>query len=243
MKRLPIIGIYSIRNMVNNKLYIGSSTYVQKRLVEHRRCLKNNIHTNQHLQHAWNLYGEEAFEFKLISNCHPRWLIHNEQYYMNLFQVCDDRYGYNIEPFAGAGRDRKGKNRNRSTSQKIALGHRGRVVSQKTRYKLSKLLRDNPQGIGKINKEKTHCPQGHPYNKENTKLDGGGRKCRICTNKKRLDRYHKNKVLKIKTHCPNGHEYSLDTVLPDRSISKRKCQVCLQLMRERKNARRRMREY
>jgi predicted GIY-YIG superfamily endonuclease len=52
MKRLPIIGIYSIRNMVNNKLYIGSSTYVQKRLVEHRRCLKNNIHTNQHLQHA-----------------------------------------------------------------------------------------------------------------------------------------------------------------------------------------------
>jgi hypothetical protein len=28
---------------------------------------------------------------------------------MNLFQVCDDRYGYNIEPFAGMGYERKCK--------------------------------------------------------------------------------------------------------------------------------------
>lgn len=35
------------------------------------------------------------------------------------------------------------------------------------------------------NKEKTHCPQGHEYTKENTIIDKdkNGRECRICHNK------------------------------------------------------------
>jgi hypothetical protein len=30
------------------------------------------------------------------------------------------------------------------------------------------------------NAAKTHCPQGHPYDEENTYLTGRGRACRIC---------------------------------------------------------------
>lgn len=37
---------------------------------------------------------------------------------------------------------------------------------------------------------KTHCPQGHPYNRENTRINkAGGRVCRACTNA----RYHARK--------------------------------------------------
>ncbi len=37
------------------------------------------------------------------------------------------------------------------------------------------------RGLGRTNKAKTHCPQGHPYDVANTYIDPrGGRKCRIC---------------------------------------------------------------
>jgi hypothetical protein len=44
---------------------------------------------------------------------------------------------------------------------------------------------ENSEGESAKNKAKTHCPQGHPYTKENTsreRLKGGrfGRRCRIC---------------------------------------------------------------
>ena len=37
-------------------------------------------------------------------------------------------------------------------------------------------------GGGKFNKSKTHCPQGHEYNKENTYVvpKSGNRQCRVC---------------------------------------------------------------
>lgn len=33
---------------------------------------------------------------------------------------------------------------------------------------------------GSYNRKKTHCPQGHPYDPENTRLHRGSRFCRIC---------------------------------------------------------------
>lgn len=38
------------------------------------------------------------------------------------------------------------------------------------------------------NKKKTHCPQGHEYNKENTLYDGNNRHCRICMRARDLSR-------------------------------------------------------
>jgi hypothetical protein len=31
-----------------------------------------------------------------------------------------------------------------------------------------------------VNREKTHCPQNHPYDEVNTYIEGGRRHCRIC---------------------------------------------------------------
>lgn len=33
---------------------------------------------------------------------------------------------------------------------------------------------------GAAERAKTHCPQGHPYNEENTRHSGGKRVCRVC---------------------------------------------------------------
>lgn len=40
---------------------------------------------------------------------------------------------------------------------------------------------------GSPNAKKTHCPQGHPYTPENTRMDGGSRKCRECANRRNVE--------------------------------------------------------
>lgn len=51
------------------------------------------------------------------------------------------------------------------------------------------------------NGKKTHCPQGHEYNKENTIVARRGigyvRMCRLCQNEGQNRRYHARKLTKL----------------------------------------------
>lgn len=64
-------GVYQIKNILNNKIYIGSSSNLKKRLSYHLYALRRNKHPNKHLQAAFNKYGEDKFEFNLIEECAP----------------------------------------------------------------------------------------------------------------------------------------------------------------------------
>ena len=58
--------IYKIINTVNNKFYVGSTTNTKERFRTHRNRLRKNKHHSQHLQAAWNKYGEHVFVFHII---------------------------------------------------------------------------------------------------------------------------------------------------------------------------------
>jgi group I intron endonuclease len=58
--------IYWIKNKVNGKFYVGSTTQRYVRWKTHRGKLKGNRHHCRHLQAAWNKYGAEAFDFKVV---------------------------------------------------------------------------------------------------------------------------------------------------------------------------------
>lgn len=58
-------GIYMIRNIKNDKKYIGSSKNIEERWQQHQSALKNNGHTNK-LQYAYNKYGEDSFEYVVL---------------------------------------------------------------------------------------------------------------------------------------------------------------------------------
>jgi group I intron endonuclease len=58
--------IYRIRNVVNQKFYVGSTTGIRERFRTHRKRLRNNRHHCQHLQAAWNKYGEDCFKFEVL---------------------------------------------------------------------------------------------------------------------------------------------------------------------------------
>lgn len=58
--------IYKIRNVVNDKFYVGSTTNTNTRFKGHRRLLRKGTHHCGHLQAAWNKYGEDVFRFEIV---------------------------------------------------------------------------------------------------------------------------------------------------------------------------------
>jgi len=90
-------GVYAIKNIINDKVYIGSTTMsFLKRLQHHVSQLRNNKHKNQYLQNAWNKYGEENFEFSILEICEKNECLTKEQYYID---SCKENC-YNINPLA-----------------------------------------------------------------------------------------------------------------------------------------------
>ncbi len=61
-------AVYTIKNVINNKIYIGSAVNIKKRWHEHRNLLNNNNNNKHHspiLQNAWNKYGKKILNLKL----------------------------------------------------------------------------------------------------------------------------------------------------------------------------------
>jgi len=87
--------IYKITNLLNNKVYIGSTKSWDKRFKSHLSKLNGNYHINKHLQSAWNKYGEESFKFEIIREVSENILRRAEQFYINKFQSLNPLYGYN----------------------------------------------------------------------------------------------------------------------------------------------------
>ena len=89
-------GIYMIRNKVNGKMYVGQAIEIEgSRWKRHRSELRGNYHVNEHLQRAWNKYGEESFEFSILLECEEKQLNTYEEYYIFELMTYDPRIGYN----------------------------------------------------------------------------------------------------------------------------------------------------
>jgi group I intron endonuclease len=87
-------GIYQIRNLINNKLYIGSSKNIYFRTRRHLADLRNNQHKNQHLQNSFNKYEEENFEFTILEVCEKDLLLERENYWMNTLNPKYNKVSY-----------------------------------------------------------------------------------------------------------------------------------------------------
>jgi group I intron endonuclease len=92
-----VAGVYEIVNTTNGHRYVGSSVNVTNRLYEHRNRLMRGVHTNKHLQGAWNKYGKDNFVFRPLLYCDVK----NTQLYE---QICLDglQPEYNISVNAQA---------------------------------------------------------------------------------------------------------------------------------------------
>ena len=117
-------GIYEIRCLVSGKVYVGSSKNVPGRLYKHRWQLRKGQHYNLHLQRAWDLYGEESFTFKKVSDCALTAQFEEEQ---RRFALYTWDFLYNTSREARQGGTRTGQTQSEKTKQKIGDANRGRA--------------------------------------------------------------------------------------------------------------------
>lgn len=85
-------GIYEIRNKINNRSYIGQSQNIERRMDAHRYALRAGRHSNTHLQRAWDKYGENTFEFRILIECSVHNLDQMEIWYIMQKNTYKDGY-------------------------------------------------------------------------------------------------------------------------------------------------------
>lgn len=93
---LNMIGIYKITNIVNNKVYVGSSKSINRRKYQHFYLLKNNKHKNLYLQFSYNKYGKSSFIFELLEKCDINQLSLKEEYWIKYYNSYKSKSGYNL---------------------------------------------------------------------------------------------------------------------------------------------------
>lgn len=92
------IGIYIIKNTTNGKVYVGSSADIPQRFRAHRSLLRRGLHSNEHLQASWDLYGSENFEFIAFeeTQADESILLEREQHWIDHYKSWDREFGYNF---------------------------------------------------------------------------------------------------------------------------------------------------
>lgn len=179
-------GIYKITNLVNQKLYIGSSANLVRRQKDHFKKLSINRHPNSHLQSAVNHYGIENFIFQVIEYCEKDQLLTKEQYHIDQHDSCN--MGYNMCPVAAStlGRKHSEEAKRKMSASRIGKpGHRY-IMPKETKEKLSR------------------AHMGKKLSSEHRKKIANSLSTRIITENTR----HKLSISKI------GNQYTKGRILP-----------------------------
>ncbi len=168
MKSDRATGVYCIRNVINRKVYIGSAAIsFRRRWNEHKGKLLKGSHGNKHLQSAWDKYGAEAFEFRILQVVGIEELLATEQAMIDFHKSAERRFGYNIAPIAGSLLGHRhspeskakivtaqlGKKATPEHRAKISASNMGHHVSDETRAKIAEKARNrkaSPQTRAKM---------------------------------------------------------------------------------------------
>ncbi len=161
-------GVYRIVNIINNKCYVGQAINIRRRKNYHFSRLRSNSHYNQHLQDAFNLYGESNFIFEIleivefpqdfVSNMknYRKYLEPFEQKWIDFYQAAKGEYGYNGRPAAGSPLG--------CTHNELTLIKMG--VSQRKRFRENPITEETKNKISESQKgEKSYHWGTHPADK------------------------------------------------------------------------------
>src|SRR5262245_45518316 len=66
------MGVFQIRNLVNEKVFLGTSLNLPGIFNRHQFQLQMGGHPNKALQNEWNQYGCNNFVFEILDELTPR---------------------------------------------------------------------------------------------------------------------------------------------------------------------------
>lgn len=147
-------GIYEIVNLVTNHRYIGSTSNFYNRWKAHKSYLRNGKYKTSHFQRAWDKYGEDAFEFRIIVRIPIQSLLYCEQVFLN------EEFGeYNSSPVAGSpNKGRKCSDEERAAMSVRMIGNKrglGWHPTEEQRARMSMSRMGNTYSLGVIQSEET----------------------------------------------------------------------------------------
>jgi len=138
-------GIYCIRNKITNKVYIGKSVDVYRRIQAHKSSLnRKSKDENRYLINSWHKHGESNFEYFVIEYAEYDDLSKRELYWMKCFNSLDRKHGYNLRPDSEGGLMPA-----QETRDLLSESGKRRFSDPKEREKVSKFFKkfweDNPE--------------------------------------------------------------------------------------------------
>lgn len=112
-------GIYKIQSKIHpERIYIGSSVNIKKRIWDHKTNLNALCHKNPKLQCHYNKYGLSDLEFSILVECNKEDLIKQEQFFIN-----NHNPWFNVAKIAG---NTLGRTCSEETKKKIGDANRGK---------------------------------------------------------------------------------------------------------------------
>jgi group I intron endonuclease len=126
-------GIYKLTHKESDKVYIGQSKHLKRRLNEHRRCEKSDDKKGSQsvVRRAIKKYSFDAFDFEIILYCQEGEYMDMMETKLIQFYDCLVPKGYNV---------RDGGNKifmSEEGRKRVSKANSGRIVSEETRLKLS----------------------------------------------------------------------------------------------------------
>lgn len=135
--------MYRITNLTNNKVYIGQTSDLTKRWLNHQNRVKNKT-SKRYIHLAMIKHGISNFFFETIATCRTQ-VDANETEKLLIIQYNsrDKNYGYNLSP-GGDISWNKGKPLPAEWRNKISESHKGRTMPASTRAALLAYRKGRP---------------------------------------------------------------------------------------------------
>ena len=92
-------GIYVWTNTLNGKVYVGQAVNVCRRVQQELYNLRRGNFHNDHMQRAWDKYGEDAFIVGQVMECEVYELNDAEAAWGEHFDALNPEHGYNIRGY------------------------------------------------------------------------------------------------------------------------------------------------
>ena len=178
--------IYEIKNLTNNKRYIGSTLHLARRKTRHFSSLKLNKHHNIHLQRSYNKYGKHNFEFIVLKTV--------EVSSSKELQNIEAKFIQDFNPEYNIGGTTGGDNLTNHPNRDDILKRRSKTV----RENLAKLTKEERQlKYGKKGETNPNWKGGASFNycRCGTQIAKTAKTCATCR-----DRKGKNNPFYGKTH-------------------------------------------
>lgn len=104
-QKKSVMGIFQIKNRINNKIFIGSSADLKAIWNRYKMMLKFGNHPNEALQKDWNEYGEENFAYEIITELKQE--EDKEIDYLKELQELEKLFLNELKPFGERGYNKK----------------------------------------------------------------------------------------------------------------------------------------